>query len=168
MVVSLVSRPRGPNRRFRLRKAWLSGSTTGLKSGDAVSGASVLSKQQPPPQHWLMSLVAVSLSPRILLMSEGLSEMSVVEARRALGVSLKLTAAVGNDSSLSTSSSTWGSVTGVMGAEESSLVWLLHSADSADERGECWSSCDCDDVVGWIESCGISLKSGSDGIGLSG
>jgi hypothetical protein len=55
-----------------------------------------------------------------------------------------------------------------MGASESSLVWLLHSTDSADERGECWSACDDDVVVGLMESCGMSRRSGSDGIGSFG
>jgi hypothetical protein len=46
-----------------------------LMSFDAVS---------PPPQqqqHWLMSFVAVSPSPNIRLMSVGLSDIRVVEAR---------------------------------------------------------------------------------------
>ena len=163
--VSSLSRASGPNLRLRLRKAWLSGMTTGTKFGEDVSGANVLSRQHPPPQHWLMSFVAVSPSPSIRLISVGLSEINVVDARRGRSCSEKLTAATGRSSSLSTTSSTAlsGSVTGVMGASESSLLLVLHSMDSPEDFGDVCSGCDLD---GRNVSCGISR--GSAGIGSSG
>lgn len=135
-----------------------------MKLGDDESGASVLRRQHPPPQHWLMSLVAVSPSPSIRRMSFGLSEMRVVDARRGRDCSEKLTAEVGSACSLSTTSSTpWsGSVMGVIGASESSLL-LVHSVDSPDDLGDVCSGCDCD---GCTESWGMSL--GSAGMGSSG
>lgn len=100
-------------------------------------------------------------------MSAGLSEMSVVEARRGRVWPLKLTEAVGRSSSLSTISSTaWsGSVLGVMGASESSLLFWLHSIDSPDDLGDVCSGWDGTDL-GLMASCGTTF--GSHGIGSSG
>jgi len=166
--VNSLSRPRGPSCKFRLLNARLSGTTTGTKLGDEVSGAKVFSRQHPPPQHWLMSFVAVSVSPSILLISAGLSEISVVEARRGRGVScsVKDTEAAGRSLSASTTSSSWNSVLGVGGASES-LLWPLHSMDSLEDRGDVWSGCDwvCN-WAGWRVTWGTSR--GSEGIGSSG
>jgi hypothetical protein len=112
-------------------------------------------------------LVAVSPSPSMRLMSVGLSEMSVVEARLGRDCPGKLTAAAGRSCSLSiTSSTAWsGSVTGVTGASESSLLFVLHSIDSPEDFGDVCSGCDwvCE---GRTVSCGIAR--GSEGIGSCG
>jgi hypothetical protein len=126
-----------------------------------------LSRQHPPPQHWLMSFVAVSPSPSIRLMSVGLSDMSVVEARRGRVCPVKFTAAAGRSCSLSTTSSTAvsGSVAGVTGASDSSLLVVPHAIDPPNDFGDVCSGCDCVSE-GRRESWGI--ERGSEGIGSSG
>ena len=86
--VSSLSKLRGPSFRWRLRKASLSGVTTGRASFDVGSSGNASRKQQPPPQHiFSTSLVLVPpFSLSILCTSRGLCEMRAVEARRFLGV----------------------------------------------------------------------------------
>jgi len=98
-------------------------------------------------------------------MSVGLSEMSVVEARLCRDGPERLTAGAGRACSLSmTSSTAWsGSVAGVMGASESSLLAVLHSIDSPDDLGDVGSGGCCGCCDGRSVSCGISR--GSEGMG---
>jgi hypothetical protein len=100
-------------------------------------------------------------------MSVGLSEIKVVEARLGRVCPVKFTAAAGRSSNLSMTSSTAvsGSVAGVTGASESSLLFALHWIDSPEDFGDVCSGCDCD-CAGCSESWGT--ERGSQGIGSFG